>query len=580
MEDNRKKAAEFWIQSAEHDFKSAQNLLISVEFEGAWLFGSFVDGNADTDSNIDVALLIPEIEQKFFREVELMRYRRNIDLRIEPHILNASDLDMPFGREIIAKGRKIAGLTDTPSCRRLNKRKSFFFNTSGISDIITPYFMETTGMAEYRNLTENEIQKLTAQGCQCDDWSKVRVAGGFNTAYVRNTAFSGECLLGRFDKYIEFYGGLKRHSGIYNAAIHNCTIGDNCYISNVLSHIANYKIEDDCVINHVDLLAVEGQSCFGNGVEVKVINEAGGREVPIFDKLTSQIAYVAALYRWRGDVVEKIRGMIKKYADSAKSSLGTIGRGSQLINCGTIKNVKIGSAAVIGNVKRMENGTINSCPDAPTEIGANVIAKDFIVASGAKISDGSIIMHCFVGQAVEMNRQFSAENSLFFANCGCHHGEACSIFAGPYTVSHHKATLLIAGLFSFFNAGSSSNQSNHMYKLGSNQQGIFERGSKTSSSSYVLYPAKIGAFCVVMGKHYSHPDTAELPFSYLFEESGRSFVVPGYNLRTVGALRDMTKWPKRDLRKDPEKLDLINFHTYGPYTIQKMLRMTEHSVSI
>jgi len=65
-----------------------------------------------------------------------------------------------------------------------------------------------------------------------------------------------------------------------------------------------------------------------------------------------------------------------------------------------------------------------------------------------------ILDGCFVGQSVKLGKQYSAENSAFFANCEGFHGEACSIFAGPYTVTHHKSTLLIAGLFSFFNAGS------------------------------------------------------------------------------------------------------------------------------
>ena len=62
-----------------------------------------------------------------------------------------------------------------------------------------------------------------------------------------------------------------------------------------------------------------------------------------------------------------------------------------------------------------------------------------------------------------MDKHYSAEHSVFFANSQGFNGEACSIFAGPYTVTHHKSTLLIAGMFSFMNAGSGSNQSNHMY---------------------------------------------------------------------------------------------------------------------
>lgn len=75
-------------------------------------------------------------------------------------------------------------------------------------------------------------------------------------------------------------------------------------------------------------------------------------------------------------------------------------------------------------------------------------------------------------------------------------------------------------MFSFLNAGSGSNQSNHMYKLGPIHQGVVDRGSKTTSDSYILWPAHIGAFSLVMGRHVSHSDTSRLPFSYLIENAG------------------------------------------------------------
>jgi hypothetical protein len=178
----------------------------------------------------------------------------------------------------------------------------------------------------------------------------------------------------------------------------------------------------------------------------------------------------------------------------------------------------------------------------------------------------------FVGQGVQVGKQFSSENSLIFANSECFHSEACSLFAGPYTVTHHKSTLLIAGMFSFYNAGSGSNQSNHMYKLGPIHQGILERGSKTGSFSYMLWPSRVGAFSVVIGKHYTNFDNSELPFSYILESSGKTILIPAMNFFTVGTRRDSTKWPNRDRRKDPVKLDLINFELLTPYIATKIYR--------
>ena len=78
-----------------------------------------------------------------------------------------------------------------------------------------------------------------------------------------------------------------------------------------------------------------------------------------------------------------------------------------------------------------------------------------------------------------------------------------------------------------------------------------------------------------MGRHVSHQDTSDLPFSYLIEQQNTSFIMPGANLKSVGTIRDAKKWPVRDKRKDPVLLDQINFNLLSPYTIQKMLNGVE-----
>ena len=423
----------------------------------------------------------------------------------------------------------------------------------------------------YRSLSPEEITRLEAQACTCSDWTKVKVMADFNTDTLHSAHFSGQIRLGVFAKDVSFFGGITMRAGISDATLHNCIIGNNVFISNVRNYIANYIIEDDTIIDNIDLLAVEGESSFGNGVEVTVVNEAGGREIPIYDRLSAQTAYIIAFYRHRTQVIKKFQLMIADYVRSVTSSMGVVGKSTSILNCRVLKNIKIGPAAVIECASRLENGSINSCLEDPVYIGPSVFAEDFIVSSGSRISDGTMISKCFVGQSTELAKQYSAENSVFFANCCGFHGEACAIFAGPFTITHHKSTLLIAGLFSFLNAGSGTNQSNHRYKLGPVHQGIVERGSKTGSDSYILWPAKVGAFTVVAGRHYRNSDTSDLPFSYLIEHEDQSVLIPGVNLRSVGTVRDARKWPSRDKRKNPDKLDLINFKLLNPYTIQKML---------
>ena len=427
-------------------------------------------------------------------------------------------------------------------------------------------------MKVYRKLNKEEIEILERQMCSASDWNLVEVTDGFSTDYVRYARFSGNVRLGAFRKVFQLAGGMVKHSGIYYATLHNVTVGDDCCIENVKNYIANYNIGDGAFIENVDIILVDGESSFGNGTKVEVLNETGGCEVMIFDRLTAQTAYVMALFKHRPELMAKMTKMIEAYVDTVKSSVGHIGRDVTIADAGYIKNVRIGDCCKIEGASRLKNGSINSNPHAPVHIGVGVVGDDFIISSGSSIEDGVSFSRCFIGQACRMGHTYSATDSLFFSNCQGENGEACAIFAGPFTVTHHKSTLLIAGMFSFMNAGSGSNQSNHLYKLGPIHHGVMERGSKTASDSYVLWPAKVGAFSLVMGRHVCHQDTTDLPFSYLIEQQSTSYIMPGANLKSVGTIRDAKKWPARDARRDPDKLDSINYNLLSPYTIHKMLR--------
>lgn len=430
-------------------------------------------------------------------------------------------------------------------------------------------------MTTYRSLTEKEIATMVVYGCSAEDWKNILVAENFTPDYISNVHFSGNVKLGSFNKIFELQGGFKKHSGIFNCSVHNCVIGNDVFIDGIHNYIANYEIGDGTYIENTNQILVDGESTFGNGVRVPVMNETGGREIPIYDKLSAPLAYILTLYRHRPKLIEALQQKIDEYADNKKSAMGKIGKNVIIINCGRIKNVWIGDNAWIKGSSNLNNGSINSNEKAPVLLGSGVKCNDFIISSGVSINDSTLISTCFVGQGCIMDKHYSALDSVFFSNCQGMHGEATAIFAGPYTVTHHKSTLLIAGMYSFLNAGSGSNQSNHMYKLGPIHQGIVERGSKTTSDSYMLWPAKVGTFTLVMGRHISHSDTTDLPFSYLIENATESYLVPAVNLRSVGTIRDAQKWPKRDNRKDDEKLDPINFNLLSPYTIQKMMKGIE-----
>ncbi len=443
----------------------------------------------------------------------------------------------------------------------------FIFSQTNNNQFTHHYFC----MITYRKLSGSEIAALEANGCRSAGWELVEVAEPFITDHYRNVTFSGNVRLGTTHQPILRDGKIPMPTGIYDATIHNCTVGNGVLINRIGNYIADYNIGDNVVIENTGCISMSGESTFGNGVEVSVLNETGGREVPIYDCLSAHVAYIIAMYRHDNALVEHLRALIDSYVESKRSATGTIASNVTIINAGTLTDIYVGEYARIEGATRLRNGSIMSEEADPVKVGPNVMAEDFIICAGARVDEGAVLVHTFVGQATSLTRLFSAHDSLFFANCACENGEAAAIFAGPYTVTMHKSSLLIAGMFSFLNAGSGSNQSNHMYKLGPIHQGVVDRGSKTTSDSYILWPAHIGAFSLVMGRHVNHSDTSRLPFSYLIENAGKSHLVPGVNLKSVGTIRDAMKWPKRDKRRTSRKLDFINFNLLSPYTVSRMM---------
>ncbi len=74
-----------------------------------FLFGSYAKGTNQEESDIDVAVILSDFENRFDTRVELMRLSRKIDSRIEPHPFREKDFNMdnPLAYEIIKYGQRI-----------------------------------------------------------------------------------------------------------------------------------------------------------------------------------------------------------------------------------------------------------------------------------------------------------------------------------------------------------------------------------------------------------------------------------------------------------------------------------------
>ena len=422
-------------------------------------------------------------------------------------------------------------------------------------------------MRDYRFLTDDEIRVLENNSCWAEDWQRVQVAEEFSPYNFHRVIFYGDIRLGVFEKQVEVSKGFVKHSGINDATLRNVTVGDNCLIEKVGNFINNYTIGNDCYISNISTMETTEGASFGEGHLISVLNEMGDGNVVLFHDLNSQLAAFMVKYFKDKQLKDSLTRLINEEIRFTQPERGTIGNGVKIINSKEITNTVVKEDCEINGAARLSDCTILSSKDDSVYIGTGVICENSIISNGCSITNSVKMQDCFVGEACQITNGFTAEASVFFANSYMANGEACAAFCGPFSASHHKSSLLIGGEFSFYNAGSNTNFSNHAYKMGPLHYGVLERGSKTASGAYVLMPAKIGSFSVCFGKLMNHPDMRCLPFAYLLAYGETMYIVPGRNITTVGLYRDIKKWPKRDKRAASSRKSIINFDWLSPFTV-------------
>ena len=284
----------------------------------------------------------------------------------------------------------------------------------------------------YINPGAREIAEMTANGCHCADWTRVKFNPHSDFSRFRNVSFEEDNSIGL----------ITENDIIENARIRNCRIWDNVTIRNIGEILDNCDIQSRARIENTGSIVFEAESLCGVGTEVAVLDETGSRPVIIFPGLTAQIALLMAREpKWSENHLHPI---LMDFLDTQRYFTG-IGEDAVVENCGKLLNVSVGREVIVSGAVSLKNGTIinNAAPGrALAFIGAGVDAENFIVEDG-RLDSGALVRNCYIGQGATLEKRFTAHDSLFFANCSLENGEACAVFAGPYTVSMHKSTLLI-----------------------------------------------------------------------------------------------------------------------------------------
>ena len=380
-----------------------------------------------------------------------------------------------------------------------------------------------------RQLTHEEIKQLEQQGCSAENWKNVWVDEEFDLSHIHHTGFRGYVTIGK---------GVKlSHVGL----------------------IENYLIEDNVTICRTNELSADlpwPGEFYNEGITVR--NEAGDTNILFRPFNNEQLDWLGLHYpQYRAET-----HVLNDHFDT----LNEVGAGCTIRNCGVIHNVNIASNVAIEGAAHLEYGQLHK----DTYIGTQVIAHKFCIGPRTRVTDGAKLYHVITTNDCKIGKGFMAENCYFGHHSELFCGEGCAVFGGPHTVSHHKSTLLIGGEFSFYNAGSNTNQSNHAYKLGPVHHGILARGSKTASGSHILWPMKAASFTMLMGKVKTHPDLEALPFSYVIADGEKVFCAPGMNLGTAGTFRDVMKWKQRGSSPYVGEYDFLS-----PFVMQSVFKGVE-----
>lgn len=436
-----------------------------------------------------------------------------------------------------------------------------------------------------RTLTPSEITRLEENRCHAEDWQKITVGENFSADRLYDVQFIGECSIGSNSDTVTTDMGFELPTGIRHARIINSTIGDNTFVENVSAFICNADIGDNCIVNNVSVIQTTEGTTFGQGNTISVMNESGEGNVVLYSGLTSQIAALTVLPPCLGEqyddgdatiearrqAKDAVRRMVMEEVMSRMPKRTLIEDNVRITDTIEITNSWITQWTEVRGAQRISETTLWSRQDNSVFVGAGAILDGCIVTLGSSVSNNAIAKNCFIGENSTLTDGFSATDSLFFANSYMANGEACAAFCGPFSVSHHKSTLLIGGMYSFYNAGSGTNFSNHAYKMGPIHYGIMERGAKTASGAHILWPAHIGAFTMCMGKIATHPDTSALPFSYVIGDGTDTYIVPARNIATVGTYRDAAKWPRRDMRPQGSRRSMVDTEWLNPSTMTKVV---------
>ena len=290
-----------------------------------------------------------------------------------------------------------------------------------------------------RKLSDEEIRGLEARGNAAQDWSALRAVDGFSIDHITNSRFFGACFLGSFDGSLVDVGtSLALPSGIHDSIVVDSVIGSGCCLWNVKG-VNNYFIDERTVLYNVGTLSCSLSATFGNGREIVIGIETGGREVLSFADMTIDVAQRVAMRR---GVVEAYRQAIASYVERVSTGYGIVGAGARICNCPRIIDAFLGEGAQCDNPTLLEDATILSSPEESTHIDDGAYVRRSCLQWGCHVSSMAIVDDSVLTEHSHVERHGKVTHSIIGPNTGVAEGEVTASLVGPFVGFHHQSLLI------------------------------------------------------------------------------------------------------------------------------------------
>jgi hypothetical protein len=436
---------------------------------------------------------------------------------------------------------------------------------------------------EYRTLSAYEIEVLVRNNNTSDDWGKICVSDAFNPELVKHCKFFGLVRIGKLEPIALEYHNVCMPVGLYNSTIISCDFGDNVIINNV-NYIAHYIIGNEVMIANVHELHTTNHSKFGNGVIkdgeeesvriwLEICNENGGRKIMPFNGMLPGDAYLWSKYRDDAALMNRFKEFTEKKFDKQRGYYGKIGDRTVIKNTSIIKDVWIGSDAYIKGANKLKNLTINSSPEAQSQIGEGCELVNGIMDFGCRVFYGVKAVRFHMASHSQLKYGARLINSYLGNNATISCCEVLNSLIFPAHEQHHNNSFLCAAVVmgqSNMAAGATIG-SNHNSRAADGEL-VAGRGFWPGLCVSLKHNSKFACYTLIAKGDYTAELNITLPFSLVSNEAGSNqlVIMPAYwfMYNMYALARNSYKYIDRDNRI--EKKQYIEYNFLAPDSINEI----------